>query len=91
MFVRAAHELSEDKQTRLKELKIVGLNLKHTNGCNGGNDNTMSYCLDKQSGRKYDENTLNHLKQEVTSSGYQPLLVLMFNHLTCYLLKPLLD
>ena len=50
MFVRAAHELSEDKQTRLQELKIVGINLEHTNRCNGGNDCTMSYFLDKQSG-----------------------------------------
>ena len=69
--IRAAKVLSEDKKTRGPAVEVVKVDLTHTNGCKGGKDTIINECMERRSGRKYDEHVLNHLRREVRSGRYK--------------------
>jgi len=70
-MIRAAKVLSEDKKTRGPTVEVVNVDLTHTNGCKGGEDTIINECMERRSGRKYDEHVLNHLRREVRSGRYK--------------------
>ena len=51
-------------------VEIVGLNLQHTNGCDGGTNHDMNYILNKQSGRKFADHVLPNLRSRVKADRY---------------------
>ena len=54
----------------LSVVEIVGLNLQHINGCDGGTNHDMNYILNKRSGCKCSDHVLAHPRSEVKASRY---------------------
>ena len=61
----ACHPMKEDKHGRdRKVVKIAGIDLRHTNGCAGGNE-LVNKSIRKRKGRTYSDVSLTHVKREV--------------------------